>query len=120
MAQWRTFSVDVVEQFQKAGIVRNDITAAQATYIFGVFRYGVLTLEDYVPEFKVPLEDMNAVLPDVVRRALAPEDGGNREAGKRIVAQMAEKTRELMAMQRRDLLKTMQTSQDDGDSGDDT
>lgn len=108
MTQWRTFSVEVVEQFQKAGLVRDDITPAQATYIFSIFRYGVLTLEDYVPEFNLPLEEMNAVLPDVVRRALAPEGGGNREAGKQIVAQMAEKTRELIAMQRQE----MQASQD--------
>lgn len=103
MANWRTFSADVVEQFQKARMVRDDITPAQATYIFAIFRYGVLTLEDYMPEFNLPLDEMSIVLPDVVRRALAPEDGGDREMGKRIVAQMAEKTLELITMQRQEM-----------------
>jgi hypothetical protein len=94
-SQWRALSVDIVRQFQEAGLIRSDISPEAATYFLAVVRYGVLTLDDYLPEVGLPLDAISELLPDLVRRALAPEDGGNREAGKHIIAQMTELTRKM-------------------------
>lgn len=101
--QWRAFSVEVVQKFQAAGLIRTDISPEAATYIMAIFRYGVLTLEDFMPALALPLDTLNAILPDVVRRALAPEDGGDREAGKRIITQMSEMTLKLIEEQRKQM-----------------
>lgn len=100
-AQWRTYSVEVVQQFQAAGLLRQDLTPEMLVYMLSVFRYGILVVEDYLPPaYHQSLEDLAGVLPDIIQRALAPEGGGDKAIGRQIIARMAAMTEQMVKQMR--------------------
>ncbi|HEX2621693.1 MAG TPA: hypothetical protein VHL11_16160, partial [Phototrophicaceae bacterium] len=97
----RAFSSEFIEQFQQAGLLRTDLTPDMVIYLLTTIRYGLLTVDEILPNTWVPsLDDVGAVLPDILERAFAPPGGGNREAGKQALARFVEQTREMLKVMR--------------------
>jgi hypothetical protein len=70
-------------------------------YMLSVFRYGILVVDDYLPEaYHQSLEDLAGVLPDIIQRALAPEGGGDKALGRQIIARMAAMTEQMVKQMR--------------------
>lgn len=85
MARFRA-SVALLERLQDAGLVRRDLDPAAGTYLLTVLSLGLAGAGEVIPaEVQPPPEDIAATVADFVQRALAPEGGGDREVGKRLV-----------------------------------
>ena len=86
-----------IQALQAAGAVRQDIDAAVIVHILEILSYGQLTIGDYKPLDQFPPDDaVMEALADLMDRALAPENGGNSEAGKAIFRHMAAAARAQM------------------------
>lgn len=98
----QTYGVELIQMFQEANLIRSDLNPKIVSYILGTFRFGLLTTENILPGYDTPpLMEIAPVLAETLERGLAPIDGEpDKEAGKRIIHQMAERVREI--------LKTMQ------------
>lgn len=86
------FNQDFIRLMQGVGVIRPDIDPQVAAYLLGTLRAGMLYIEQFVPVDQLPpLEAALAGVADFIQRALAPEDGGDSEAGKRVIRGLLER-----------------------------
>jgi len=85
----------LVERLQAAGLIRRDLSPEVVTYLLTMLGLGLSTAGALIPaEIRPPPGEVAEALANFVQRALAPEGGGDREAGKRLVREyVAEVTR---------------------------
>jgi TetR/AcrR family acrAB operon transcriptional repressor len=87
----RGSALDFIKQFQSAGLLRADVDPPVLAHFFAVIRYGLLTIDDLIPESESPsLEAFGELLADIFKRALEPTTGGDIQAGKASFAGMVE------------------------------
>lgn len=97
---------EFVEQLQAAGVIRKDLDADVLAYILSLIRYGFLTINDVIPlDEAPPIEEVARALAAMLDRALSPEGGADREAGKRVVAQFSEMMRTMLENYRQEIRK---------------
>jgi AcrR family transcriptional regulator len=77
-----SFGVDFVKQFQAAGLLRDDIKPETLAYILLLIRYGLFTVDEFVPMQPPSMEELAPVLGDMLQRGLAPADVENNEAAR--------------------------------------
>lgn len=91
------FRVDFVKQLQTARVIRADLDPDVLSYLMTIVRYGFFTVHEVVPpEQAPPLEAVGRMLAEVFERAIAPEGGGDREAGKRVLENLMETARDML------------------------
>jgi AcrR family transcriptional regulator len=83
-------SVGMFQALQEAGVVRKDVDPAVTAHIMDMLSYGLVTIQDFrspdeVPDFDTVME----AIADMMDRLLTPEGGGDSEAGKAIIRQLA-------------------------------
>jgi AcrR family transcriptional regulator len=87
-----------VSQFQEANLIRKDMPPDAVIYFLGIVRYGLLMVDDVLPDgHQISLEQFGPVLAELLQRALEPEGGGDREAGKRAIARILQLSRQMLA-----------------------
>lgn len=80
-----------VQMMQAAGAMRQDIDARVVAHVMDMLAYGLVGLDDVLPREKMPpIEDVIEGIAGIMDRALTPPDGGDSEAGKAILRQIAE------------------------------
>jgi TetR/AcrR family acrAB operon transcriptional repressor len=80
---------------QEAGAMRQDMDPAVIAHIMDMLAYGLVAIDDIVPKEQAPpMEDVIEGIATIMDRALTPADGGNSEAGKIIIRQIAETARQ--------------------------
>lgn len=104
----------LVERLQAAGLVRSDLRPEAIAYLLTMVSLGLASAGTLIPAAIAPAPDEVAeALADVVQRGLAPEGGGDREAGKRFVrAYLAE------VIRRYEQLRGRRKDADDGQPSD--
>jgi AcrR family transcriptional regulator len=91
------FRDEMVKHLQAANVIRADLDASVISYIMGLIRYGFLTVHEVIPpEDTPPLDEVGRTLGLLLERALEPEGGGDKEAGKQVLMQTLEGLRELV------------------------
>lgn len=91
------FRRELVRQLQAANVIRSDLDGDVIAYILALIRYGFLTVHEVYPaEQTPPLEVVGKALALLLERALAPEGGGDQEAGRRIVIRLTQQMREFL------------------------
>jgi TetR/AcrR family acrAB operon transcriptional repressor len=95
--QWQLDSV-LVAQLQQAGVIRADLSPEVATYLLSLITLGMMSAVEYYPPAVTPSPEVLAdALADIVQRAFAPPDGGNSEAGKRVLRTYLQEADAVMA-----------------------
>ena len=80
-SEW--FRTEMVRQLQEAHVIRADLDADIIAYIITLIRYGFLTVHEVIPRDQTPqLAEVGKTLALILERALAPEGGTDKEAGK--------------------------------------
>ncbi len=80
------FRTEFLREMQKVGVIRQDIEPEAGAYVLAMLSQGFLMIDDVIPpEFTPPLETVIEVMTKMLTSALAPEGGGDSEAGKKIV-----------------------------------
>lgn len=93
--QSSSVSVDFLRALQEAGAVRSDVDPRLMSHIMDVISYGLVTVGDFrQPDELPPYETVMETLADMLDRLLTPEDGGNSEAGKAVIRQLAASARQ--------------------------
>lgn len=104
----------LVERMQAAGLIRRDLSPEIVTYLLTMLSLGLSTAGSLLPaEVRPPPGEVAEALADVVQRALAPEGGGDREAGKRLVRAYV-----AVVTQRYEELRGLRRDVDDGQPSD--
>ncbi len=97
-AQRVTSRKELLKLMQDVGIVRADVDPEVVAYILTMTSLGMIKMDEVIPpEQAPPFEIVMDTLTDMLRRALAPPEGGDSEAGKRIVRQMVAASRAAVA-----------------------
>lgn len=90
-----------VKMMQDAGALRQDIDAKVIAHIMDMLAYGLVGVQDVLPPDSMPpVDDVIEGIATIMDRALTPADGGDVEAGKAIVRQISEATRQQMDVMR--------------------
>lgn len=85
------------KQMQSANVVRKDIDAQTLSYLMNSLQYGLIHMADIIPEDSAPEMDSTlAMMTDMLERYVQPEDGGDSEAGKRVLRQFMTQIRDLL------------------------
>jgi TetR/AcrR family acrAB operon transcriptional repressor len=80
-----------VRKMQEAGAVRQDIDARVIAHIMNMLSYGLVSMDEILPAEEIPpVEDVIEGIARMMDRALAPPDGGDREAGKAVLRELFE------------------------------
>ncbi len=95
----------LVERMQAAGLVRSDLRPETIAYLLTMWSLGLASAGTLIPAaIAPPPDEVAAALADVVQRSLAPEGGGDKEAGKRLVreyvAEVTQQYEELRGLRR--------------------
>lgn len=78
-----------VSMMQAAGAIRQDIDPAIITHIMNMLAFGLVGMDDVVPEADIPpLDDLIEGIAAIMDRALTPEGGASSETGKAILRQI--------------------------------
>lgn len=86
---------EFVVLMQQAGAVRPELDPKVTAHIMNMLAYGLVAMDDLVdPEDIPPTEAIIEAIADFMDRALTPDDGGDSEAGKAIIRQMADAARQ--------------------------
>ncbi|MBZ0297474.1 MAG: TetR/AcrR family transcriptional regulator [Anaerolineae bacterium] len=86
---------EFIKLMQEAGAVRQDLDPKVVAHIMNILAYGLVGMDDIVaPEEIPPLDDLIEGIADIMERALVPEGGGDTEAGKAIVRQIFDASRQ--------------------------
>lgn len=84
-----------VKMMQDAGALRQDIDAKVIAHIMDMLAYGLVGVQDILSQDQIPpVDDVIEGIATIMDRALTPADGGNDEAGKAIIRQISEATRQ--------------------------
>lgn len=87
-----------VKMMQDAGAMRQDIDPKVIAHIMDMLAFGLVGMDDVIPKEKwPPMEDVIEGIAELMEQALAPKDGGNPEAGREIVRQIADAGRQQYA-----------------------
>ena len=90
------FGTDFIVHFQRAGLIRSDVSAETIAYILMATRYGILNVEEYAPETaSPPIEEMAQVIGDMFQQAFGTE-AGNSDEGAQALRTLFEQGRELL------------------------
>lgn len=74
---------ELVAQLQAANVIRPDLDANVIAYVMALIKYGFWMIGDVIPREEAPsLEVVGKTLGQVLERGLAPEGGGDKQAGK--------------------------------------
>lgn len=85
------------KQMQSANVVRKDIDAQTLSYLMNSLQYGLIHMADIIPGDSAPEMDSTlAMMTDMLERYVQPEDGGDSEAGKRVLRQFMTQIRDLL------------------------
>ena len=80
-----TVTVEFIRHFQEVGLLRRDLDPEAVTYLLTALRYGILTMDNYLPSMEaVPsVERLSDALAEMLTDGLAPRAGeGDQEAGR--------------------------------------
>lgn len=84
----------IFQMMQAAGAIRDDIAPGVLAYLLNLFAVGFVNSgEAIAPQDMPDMDEAMDALGRLLDRGLAPEDGGNREAGRAIIAQVVEQMR---------------------------
>ncbi len=85
---------DTLRAMQAVGAVRQDIDPVVMAHIMEMMSYGMVSISDIKdPDEMPPYEVVMETMADMMDQIMTPEDGGNPEAGKAIIRQLAEAAR---------------------------
>jgi TetR/AcrR family acrAB operon transcriptional repressor len=88
--QSSSMNIDFLQALQAAGAVRQDVDPLLMSHIMDILSYGLITVGDFrQPEELPPYETVMETIADMLDRLLTPDDGGNSEAGKAVIRQLA-------------------------------
>ncbi|KAA3643482.1 MAG: TetR family transcriptional regulator [Chloroflexi bacterium] len=88
-----------VKMMQDAGALRKDMDAKVIAHIMDMLAYSLVGIDDVLPnQDKPPTEDIIEGIAEIMDRALTPEGGGDSEAGKAILQQIAEASRQQLGI----------------------
>lgn len=91
---------EFIEMMQNADAVRKDVDPKVTAHIMDMLGYGLISMEGFKAEEDIPpMEDIIEGIADLMDRALLPEGGGNSNAGKVIIQQIADVTRQQLEKQ---------------------
>ena len=90
--QTKSMTRDLLFAMQQAGAIRKDVNVAAMAYIVDVLSNGMVEYEANASEMP-PYEELLDTVAEMFDRMLTPEDGGDLEAGKNVLRQMAETAR---------------------------
>ena len=80
-----------VKMMQEAGAMREDLDPKVIAHIMDMLAYGLVGMDEVLPKEAVPpVDDIIEGIGEMLEKALAPENGGDSEAGKVIIRQIAE------------------------------
>jgi TetR/AcrR family acrAB operon transcriptional repressor len=80
-----------VSMMQEAGAMRKDLDPKVVAHIMDILAYGLVSINEVKPEGAIPpVDEVIEGIADLMDRALTPADGGNPEAGKVIIRQLAD------------------------------
>lgn len=81
--QASSVNTEFVRAMQEARVIRRDIDAAAIAYITDTLSYSLVSSDDVPGRGEAPpFDDLMEAMGAMLDRALAPEDGGDNEAGK--------------------------------------
>ena len=74
----------LVAQLQAAGLIGGDVPARVISHLLMILSVGLFSISELVPQEQTPpFEEVADALAQIVQRALAPEQPGDSEQGKR-------------------------------------
>jgi AcrR family transcriptional regulator len=86
---------EFLEMLQAAGVIRQDIDPKIIAHIMNMFSVALVSIDEVMPADEIPpIGDIIEAIADLMHRALTPADGGNSEAGKVIIHQIMDITRQ--------------------------
>jgi AcrR family transcriptional regulator len=84
-----------LEALQEVGAVRKDVDSAVMSHIMDILSYGLLTIQDFKsPDTFPPFDVVMETLANMLDHILTPSDGGNSDAGKAVIRQLAAATQQ--------------------------
>lgn len=93
-AQSISMTQDFLQALQEAGVVRQGVNIPAMAYIMDVISYGMIEgRKDSSAKNAPPYNELLETVAEMYDRMLTPDDGGNLEAGKRIIQQLADNAR---------------------------
>jgi len=95
------FRTEMVRQLQAANVIRDDLDADMISYVLALIRYGFLTVHEVVtPDQAPPLAAVGRTVGLLLERALAPEGGADRAAGKLVLENTLAMLRQMVRQMR--------------------
>ncbi len=92
--QGQSIRHEFIAMMQKADAIRHDVDPQVTAHIMDMLGYGLISMDRFKAEQDIPpLQDIIEGIADLMDRALTPAGGGNSEAGKIIIKQLAATTR---------------------------
>lgn len=83
-----------LQALQAAGAIRRDVDLLVMSHILDILSFGLLTIGDFrSPDELPPYDTVMETIADMLDRLMTPQDGGNSEAGKAVIRQLAEASR---------------------------
>jgi AcrR family transcriptional regulator len=87
-----------LEMMQRAGTIRQDIDPKITAYIMNMLSVALVSMDGIMLfEDRPPVESIIEAIGDLMDKALTPPDGGNSEAGKAIIRQIMDMTRQQLS-----------------------
>jgi TetR/AcrR family acrAB operon transcriptional repressor len=89
MEMKRQSRLPLLRQMQAVGAFRQDLDIEAASYLIDMLGYGFVMIEDIIPADEAPpLDRVLTTMADMLEQFLMPADGGNREAGRKVMMQV--------------------------------
>jgi TetR/AcrR family acrAB operon transcriptional repressor len=82
--------VTILQALQDAGVVRKDVDPVITAHILDMLSYGLVTIQEFRPPEELPPFDVvMEALAHIMDQLLTPAGGGDSEAGKAVIRQLA-------------------------------
>ncbi len=82
---------NLIKKLQNAGAVRKDVDADAVEHITHMLAYALFSIQEIKPSKLIPpTENVIIAIADMMDRAFTPADGGDSEAGKKVLHQIAD------------------------------
>ena len=92
--QSSSLNVEFLQALQAVGAIRQDVDPLLMSHIMDVLSYGLVMIGVFrKPEELPPYEKVMETIADMLDRLMTPDDGGNSEAGKVLIRQLAAGTK---------------------------
>lgn len=93
--QSQSMTLNLLQALQAAGTIRAGVNLAAVAYIMDVLSHSMVEhSHDEQTSNPPPYDELLETVPEMFDRMLTPEGGGNLEAGKHVLRQMAENARQ--------------------------